>query len=415
MTPCVDEPARALPVNGTYDLVVVGGGIAGVAAAVAAARLGASVCLVEKQCALGGLATLGNVTMWLPICDGRGRQVIGGLGEELLKLSVADLPCDNQPARFLGIPACWRPDGDAAARKRVRYEAEFNPSSYLLALEKLVVDAGVTLLYDTRFSTICRHNNRITHVVVENKSGRLALACGVVIDATGDADVCAAAGEQTESLDSNVPAGWFYTLCKGEFRIHHLSSAYSPCCTREGLAGPFFRGDDGGQVTQQILHTRALARAALSAQRARHPGEDIQLLLPATIACLRMTRRLVGSFSLAEAHQHQWHEDAIGLTGDWRKAGPVYAIPLRALCGVRNANLLTAGRCISADTSIWDATRAIPTCTVTGEAAGTAAALAVRSRSADVQALDAGAVQQQLRSQGGLLHPELVRPVVDNA
>ena len=90
MSTFVVEPERRVPVTGVYDVVVAGGGIAGVAAAVAAARAGASVCLLDKESALGGLATLGNVITWLPICDGRGRQVIGGLGEELLRLSVID-------------------------------------------------------------------------------------------------------------------------------------------------------------------------------------------------------------------------------------------------------------------------------------------------------------------------------------
>ncbi len=409
-TPCVHEPARTLSVSGSFDVVVVGGGMAGVAAAVAAARLGVRVCLLEKQCALGGLATLGNVTMWLPICDGRGRQVIGGLGEELLKLSVADLQRDNQSARFLGIPACWHADGPVAARQNVRYQTDFNPSSYLFALEKLVVDSGVKLLYDTRFSAICREGSRISHVIVENKSGRFALACGVVIDATGDADLCVAAGEATESLDSNVPAGWFYTLCNGALNIHHHSAAYSPVCTKDGHHGPFFRGDDGEQVTAHILTTRAMARDALRALRARHPADDIQLLLPATIACFRMTRRLVGSFSLAEAHMHQWCDDAIGFTGDWRHSGPVYAIPMRALRAVQTTNLLAAGRCISADTSIWDMTRAIPPCVVTGEAAGTAAALAVQQNQANVQTLNIQTLQQQLQAQGVLLNPDLLTP-----
>ena len=123
-----------------------------------------------------------------------------------------------------------------------------------------------------------------------------------------------------------------------------------------------------------------------------------------------MTRRLVGSFSLAEAHRHQWCDDAIGLTGDWRQPGPVYAISLRSLCGVRNANLFAAGRCISADTTVWDVTRAIPLCVVTGEAAGTAAALAVKRTDANVQTLDLGLLQRQLRLQGVMLDPALVRP-----
>lgn len=410
MAASVHEPARDLAVSGSFDVVVVGGGIAGVAAAVAAARNSVSVCLLDKQSAVGGLATLGNVTIWLPICDGRGRQVIGGLGEELLKLSVADLRRDNTKARFVGIPSCWRPGGDVEERKNVRYRVGFNPSGYMFALEKLVVDSGVKLLYDTRFCAVRREARRISHVIVENKSGRFAVACGAVIDATGDADVCFAAGERTESLDTNVLCGWFYTLMGGELELHKLSNPYGPTGTREGGTGPFFRGDDGNQVTDHILQTRELARARLAGLRAQHPGEDIQLLTPATIACLRMTRRLVGQCSLGETHMHRWFDDAIGLTGDWRKPGPVYAIPMRALCGVGTANLLAAGRCISADTSVWDATRAIPPCVVSGEAAGTAAALAVKHADSDAHVLDIHVLQRRLRSQGVLLDPALVRP-----
>ena len=86
----IQESSKRLAVSATYDVAVVGGGIAGIAAALAAKRAGASVLLLEKMFAMGGLATLGNVTIWLPLCDGNGHQVIGGIGEELLKLSVKD-------------------------------------------------------------------------------------------------------------------------------------------------------------------------------------------------------------------------------------------------------------------------------------------------------------------------------------
>ncbi len=392
-------------------MVVVGGGIAGVAAAVAAARNSVTVCLIDKESALGGLATLGNVTTWLPICDGHGRQVIGGLGEELLKLSVANLRNDNPTAQFVNIPACWRPGGKVAERKQLRYQTDFNPSDYLFALEKLVVDSGVKLMYDTRFCAIRREANGLSHLIVENKSGRFALACGTVVDATGDADVCFLAGERTESLNSNVPCGWYYTFKKGQLERHAHSNPYNSYGTQEGVHGPFFRGDDGEQVTGHILKSRELARAKLAKLRELHPEEDVQLITPATIACFRMTRRLAGPFSLGEQHMHHWFDDTIGLTGDWRKAGPVYALPLRTLCAPHTPNLLVAGRCISADTTVWDVTRAIPTCVVSGEAAGTAAALAVRTTHSNVQALDIGALQQQLQSQGVLLDPALVKPL----
>lgn len=410
MSMSILEPSRELPVQGAFDVIVAGGGIAGVTAAVAAARNSAKVCLLDKQSALGGLATLGNVTTWLPLCDGMGRQVIGGMGEELLKLSAAGPRRGRTPACFRDIPPCWLPGGDVKERANTRYLTEFNPASYMLALEKLVVDSGVRLMYDTRFCALRREAGRVSHLIVENKSGRFALACGAVVDATGDADVCFLAGEDTESLDSNVLCGWFYTLRNGELEIQYLSNSFCPRATRAGGTGPFFRGDDGGQVTDQILKTRDLVRARLSGHRAQHPGEDVQIILPATMACFRMTRRLVGRHTLCEEHMHQWFDDAVGLAGDWRKAGPVYALPLRSLRAVRTPNLLAAGRCISADTTAWDMTRAIPVCAVSGEAAGTAAALAVRHAGSDVDALPIRVLQRQLESQGVLLDPSLVKP-----
>ncbi len=411
--PAVPEPARALPCTGHYDVLIAGGGIAGVAAALAAARMGASVCLLEKQSALGGLATLGNVIVWLPLCDGRGRQVIGGLGEELLRLSVRDLVRDDPAASFRRVPPCWESEGDAEERKRTRFLTLFNPSEYLFALEALVTDAGVRLLYDTRVCSVVRDGQRITHVIVENKSGRSAIAARTVIDATGDADVCFLTGEPTESLDSNVLTGWFYTLEDGQVRLHQHTHPYCPRATREGGKGPFFRGDDAQQVTEHLLQTRATIRTKLAALRARDPQRDVQLFNPATIACFRMTRRLIGRFTLGEGHMHQWRDDTVGLTGDWRTPGPVYPLPLGSLLADGTRNLLAAGRCISADTSVWDVTRAIPACVVTGQAAGTAAALAVRTAGAgaptDLHALPVPALQAQLRTQGVLLHPDLLR------
>jgi hypothetical protein len=406
-THCI-EPARNVPVAGRHDVVVVGGGIAGVAAALAAARSGVSVCLVEKLYGLGGLATLGNVIVYLPLCDGRGRQVMAGITEELLRLSVEDVRLPNKTARFEQIPACWQPGGDPEARRRVRYQVRFNPAALMLALEQRVLDAGVTLMYDTRFAAVRCADGRIDHVVVENKSGRQALAAGTVIDATGDADVCAAAGEPTESLDSNVLAGWFYSLAQGALRLHVLSKRYSPNATREGADGPFFRGDVAEEVSAQLIGSRAMLRAKLAELRAKNPDTDIQPIQVPTFPCFRMTRRLVGAYSLRADDAHRWFDDAVGLMSDWRKSGPVWSIPLRTLLATHTSNLAVAGRCMSADPSVWDVTRAIPVCGVTGEAAGVAAALAVQHRGGDLTAVASRDVADGLRARGNLLSPELV-------
>lgn len=406
--PRIDEPARQIPVADACDVAVVGGGIAGVAAAVAAARNGARVCLLERYCALGGLATLGNVTKWLPLCDGMGSQVIGGLGEELLRRSVAGLRRERHAAGFHGIPECWQPQGDLEARKRRRFKTGFNPASYLLALEELVADAGIRLLYDTRFCALRCDGRRVTHVIVENKSGRNAIACRTLVDATGDADVCFAAGEETVSLNTNVPAGWFYTIAGGDLQLHVLSKEYSRTAARMRDDEASFRGDDAGHVTALILHTRAMVRKKIADMRERHSADDVQIIMPATTACFRMTRRLVAGYTLSAGDVHQWFDDTIGLTGDWRQAGPVYAIPLRCLRARHIANLVVAGRCISVDSTAWDALRAIPPCVVTGEAAGTAAALASAQCDGRIHQLPYRTLRKRLLDQGVILRPELV-------
>ncbi len=393
--PTLREAERRLPVSGTYDVVIVGGGIAGVAAAVAAARNGASTCLLEREQGLGGLATLGNVVVYLPLCDGHGNQVIAGLGEELLKLSVRD--------GFNPLPACWLPNGDAEQRRKLRYQVTFNPASYVLDLEEWVLQSRVKLLYDTRFCDVIRDGNRIHAVVVENKSGRSAIVAGCVVDASGDADVCARAGERTVSLRTNVAAGWFYTHDRKQVRLVCNSEEFprDPRVTPKGIK--VFAGDDAEDVTAQILATRVLIRERLAKLRAEAKGGPVFPAVLPTVAGFRMTRRLEGRVVLREEDNRHWFDDAVGMTGDWRTAGPVYFLPLGCMTGTVNDNLITAGRCISADGPAWDVTRVIPTCAVTGEAAGAAAALACRMGAGHFSRLGVPALQELLRRQGVLI------------
>ena len=143
MNNTVREPARDLPVSASADVVVAGGGIAGVAAALAGARAGASTLLLENTCTLGGLATAGNVTIYLPIDDGRGRVVMGGIARELFDLSVADIRHPAPVAGFRPPPAAWldpasTPEARAAGP---RLETGFNPDGYVLALEEALLRA----------------------------------------------------------------------------------------------------------------------------------------------------------------------------------------------------------------------------------------------------------------------------------
>ncbi|MFN2109744.1 MAG: FAD-dependent oxidoreductase, partial [Anaerolineae bacterium] len=140
-----------------FDVLVVGAGVAGVAAALECARAGLHTALVEKTALVGGLATTGLVNIYLPLCDGLGHQVTYGIAEELLHLSIKYGPGD--------VPDGWR-------EGRGRYLTTFSPASFVLALDETLEDAGVDLWLDTLFCRPVVDGERIVGLEVENKSGR---------------------------------------------------------------------------------------------------------------------------------------------------------------------------------------------------------------------------------------------------
>ena len=134
-------------------MVVAGGGIAGISAALAAARNGAEVLLIEKQCILGGLATAGLVTIYLPLCDGRGNQMSYGIAEELFHLSISQ----GAQERY---PKAWLEYGTKEERSKQRFEVQFNPQSMALLTEELLLKNGVEILYDTRICSVHMERDR---------------------------------------------------------------------------------------------------------------------------------------------------------------------------------------------------------------------------------------------------------------
>lgn len=133
------EPGREVHIAATVDVAVAGGGIAGVAAALAAARTGAQTLLLEKECALGGLATLGLIVMYLPLCDGYGHQVIGGIGEELLRKSVEGGSPTAGPRGH--VPPCWNGPAGEAERTQTRFRVDYDAAPMMLTLERLLREA----------------------------------------------------------------------------------------------------------------------------------------------------------------------------------------------------------------------------------------------------------------------------------
>jgi hypothetical protein len=404
------EPSRSLPVETVCDVVVAGGGIAGVAAALAAARQGVSVVLLEKQFGLGGLATLGHVVMYLPLCDGYGKQVMGGLAEELLHRSVAELTSPLPAAGFMPEPACWKPGGDPAERERKRFFTSFNPYAFQMELETALEEAGVTLMYDTRVCQVLKKDGEISHVIVENKSGRLAIQAETYIDASGDADLAYYAGCAVENFPYNVIASWYYEVREGRIFLTKFSNKFdTEHRGGNGAVPPFFSGTDHRDVTRQVLESRKLLRKKLREKQADSPSPIYPFALP-SIPAFRVTRRLHNRFSLGEHHRHTWMEDCIGITGDWRRKGPIYPLPLRAIHADDCPNLFVVGRCMSSDHTVIDVTRAIGTCAVTGEAGGVAAALIVKDRISDRRQIPVEKLQRLLREAGALIHPDLVKP-----
>lgn len=393
----IQEKARKTKVTEEFDVAVIGGGIAGVSAALAAARSGVRTCLIDKETCLGGLATLGLVVVYLPLCDGRGNQLIGGIGEELMKNSVRYGPGQ--------IPSCWKEGGSIEKRKKQRYRLRFNAASFMISMEELLVEAGVTLFYDCRFCDVHKEEQDIKAVILETKEGRIAVACKAAVDTTGDADVCKASGEKTVIYRKNIRTAWYFSYNGEEMKLHQLTD--SMYRIRKGQ--PLYSGESNRDIFRLNYDGRQMIMEDVRERNEETGKESYPVLIPACTEFL-MTRRLKSNFELDVSHERVWFPDTVAMTGDWRKKGPVYCIPFSSLIGNKTSNLITAGRCISTTEQMWDITRVIPTCAVTGEAAGTAAAILVKQNAGSFQELNVLHLQDILRMNGGILDKSLTEP-----
>lgn len=391
----ITEPERNIPVTCTARVVVVGAGVAGIAAALAAARCGADVLLIEKQCMVGGLASSGLVATYLPLCDGEGHQVSFGLAEELLRLSISQ-GCQDP------LPEAWLEHREDPEKKKSRYEVQFNPQYFALLSERLLVEEGVRILYDTAVTSVLCRDGRITELIIENKSGRQAVRAAAFVDATGDADLFRMADRPTRSFaKGNLLAAWYYYFDGSRVRVRPLGFCenFDPDAkTPAPLTDRRFFGADGQEITEmlQLSHQASLKDMKELADR----GLLIEPTAVTGMPQFRMTRCVRGAYELKEAENRKAFPDSIGMIGDWRKRGRIYEIPYRCLYDAGLLNVICAGRCISADDGMWDISRVIPPCAVTGQAAGTAAALAGEQMQADIPGLSLERLTQTLREQG---------------
>lgn len=384
-------------VKGEYDVAVCGGGFAGISAALAAARQGSKVVLFEKQYMLGGLGTAGIVTVYLPLCDGYGKQVSFGIAEELLRLSILHGAEDKYPEN-------WLENKGTRTEKDKRFEVQYNPQLFAILAEKLLMDAGVEILYGTYVVNIKLQNDKISHIITENKSGRMAYRVKSAVDATGDCDIAKFANIPTDTFkQGNILAAWYYSLGKAGYKLNMLGCSDIPDeeKTKENevkqLVKKRFSGLDGEEISEQMRLSHQSTYNDFLKKRC-----DDSEIVPVTIATtpqIRMTRRIVGEYELSHTEMHKHFKDSIGMVSNWKKRGPIYEVPFGTLYNSAVKNLICAGRCTSVNETMWDIMRVIPCCAVTGQAAGTAAAM-----TDDFSTLNVKELQKALQLNGVVLH-----------
>ena len=376
-----------------YDVVVVGGGIAGISAALAAARTGVKTVLIESSFLLGGLATSGMVTFYLPLCDGMGNQLCHGISEELLKLSIshgAEGP----------IPEVWFHPSTKEERIGKRYRVQYNPNVFAIEAERLLVKEGVDVLYGGTLAKAYTSDDgaRIEKIMVVTRTETLYYSAKSFIDCTGDATLCALSGEKTAlPAHGNMLAAWYYEVIDGEYKLIEKGSSdhiYSTACGGK----KFFDGLDSVKLSEVMQETH---KVMLDDFLSRGDGDRKHAMATVgTIPQVRMTRRLCGVFEMKKSDDKKHFENSVGTFGSWRENGLAYELPIESLYGARIKNLTVAGRLVSVENDdMWDITRVIPVCAVTGEAAGVIAALYD-----DIKKIDVKKVQSELVSRGVKIH-----------
>ena len=387
-------------INNKYDIAVCGGGFGGISAALAAAREGKKVILFEKEYILGGLGTAGLVTIYLPLCDGVGHQVSFGIAEELLRLSIKY----GAEARY---PENWLDGIGTRTEEDKRFQVQYNAQVFAILAEQLLTEAGVDILYGSYVIDASVKDNKIEHLTVANKTGKTDYYIDSVIDATGDADIAKFAGAPTETYKpGNLLAAWYYFTDAEGYKLKMLGGSRKPkklpddakVCEMYSNRYAALEAEELSLMTrlshEQILHDWLK-------RRENDPEAVVSTI--ATIPQVRMTRRIIGDYTLSYDEMHTHFDDSIGMVSDWRKRGPVFEVPFRTLYNSSVRNLIMAGRCTSVDDELWDVMRVIPCCAVTGQAAGTAAAM-----TDDFSAMDIIELQRKLEKSGVVLHEESI-------
>jgi hypothetical protein len=434
----------APPLAAGADVVVVGAGTAGACAAIAAARQGASVVLIEKQAFLGGTSTAVLDTFYGFYTPGsRARKVAGGLSDEV----VAGL-------RALG-PVVERPNTYGAGTG-ITYNAEH----LKLVWERLASEAGVRILLHAFLQGVTVRDGRVTELLVATKAGLVRVAGRVFVDASGDADLSHHAGFAYELAGAEAPAQTLTTTFKmvnvdiarrrqistaevhermaeaaasGDYDLprregsDHITPVEGMIATVMTRVDPV-RERDGALVnaSDPVLLTEAEMAGRRQAfeyarfLRDRVPGyEDASLIWLSSQIGVRETRRVQGDYRLTreDVLGARRFDDEIGLCGapiedhhpgadtrwQYLPDGAVVGIPYRTLIVRDAANTLVAGRCFSATHDAHASVRSMAQTMAMGQAAGTAAAMTVEGGDGDPRRVPVPELRDRLRKDGAVL------------
>ncbi len=388
----VIQPQRELAVLHTTEVLVVGGGPAGVAAAIAARRAGAEVTLVERYGHFGGLWTGGLVLLVIGHIVKGGKQVCQGIGEEMMRrLEKLDGGIiDRRP----GV----NPTVDAEALKYVMVE--------------MVDEAGLKVFLHCWGVDAILNGHEVRGAVFESKSGRQAILAKTVVDATGDGDLFAAAGAEFEHRSHNVGlvsrignVDQIDRSKAGKARPRRLGGPTpAPGVHWVNLIGPEVDGLDVATLTRLEMNHRKFIWRDLQKTRQIPGYEKLFLVETAPQLGVRITRVLHGlhTVTLADLKAGTRFPDVVAVGGSSNGSHGEWQVPYGALVPTKVDHVLAAGRCISAEMRMADLVRLIPNCFATGHAAGVAAAVAVKDgcRPRDV---DVAKVQKILREQEAYL------------
>jgi len=441
----VREAAREVPVHAECDVLVVGGGPAGTAAAVAAARMGARTLLLERHNHLGGLST-GGLVIWIDrMTDWDGRKVIRGFAEEYLDRLPKDAVAG--PAREAwgsrdAATAAWWALRSAAFHGVVTHSPTCDPEWMKAAALEMVLEAGAEILFHAWGAEPVVEGNAVRGAVFESKQGRRAVLAKVVVDATGDGDLYARAGAPADSdtderdIHHCINTSWLFAhvdmprylawrlqkpeefsafMARGKAEIGLMDKAFASW--RDDVAlfmGPRLAGYDATQVddlTEVEIRSHRLMLEHLRVYRRDAPGfEGATLMLSAPQLGVRHARRLRGVAAVTrETWDGRVHADEIGVSPSLAPKFANVSVPYGALVPERLDGLLAPGRHMSCDATSHSFLREIPQCWLTGQAAGVAAALAADAGIAP-RAVDPAAIRAALRRQGAFLQEDAHAP-----